>query len=175
MKNEERVQNKDCRADTTKVQESAQQWPHLIGCGIFKPETMPHTPFAKKCILDTYIQGWTPDIYRKSIKEWITVFSRATKNRTITKNIKEDITNLYKEIKQAIYIRAFTLKRLNRQIVADRKKQMATELKTPVKFAHTTQKSEISWDFGSREEPLSDADSNSKHEQEQQNREEPRD
>ena len=44
---EERLQIKDCWADTAKIQESVQKGPHLIECGIFKLETMPYTPFAK--------------------------------------------------------------------------------------------------------------------------------
>ena len=52
---------------------------------------------------------------------------------------------------------------------------MATILKTPVEYAHTTKKVKISQEFGSRKELLSDADSNTEHEQEEQNAEETRD
>ena len=82
------------------------------------------------------------------------------------------MNKLYKEFRQAIYIRAFTLQRLNRQLLADRKKELANELKTPVEYAHTTKKTQISWDFGSRKEPPANADSDSEHKHEQQNTEE---
>ena len=55
MKKEERLQIKDCWAATAKAQESMQKWPQSIECGIFKPETIPYTPFARQYILDTCI------------------------------------------------------------------------------------------------------------------------
>ena len=175
MKNEERLQIKDCGANTTKIKESVQKWSHSIECGIFKPETMPYTPFAKKCILDTCIQGFTPRIYKKSIEEWVTILSKATRNVRASKDIKEELNKFYKEFRQAIYIRAFTLQRLNRQLVANREKELANKLKTPVEYAHTTKKTQISWKFGSGKEPPENADINSEHEQEQQNAEEQQD
>ena len=153
MKNEERLQIKDCGANTTKIKESVQKWSHSIECGIFKPETMPYTPFAKKCILDTCIQGFTPRIYKKSIEEWVIILSKATRNVRASKDIKEELNKFYKEFRQAIYIRAFTLQRLNRQLVANREKELANKLKTPVEYAHTTKKTQISWKFGSGKEP----------------------
>ena len=47
MRNEERIQLKDCQADATKIQESIQRWPHSVKCDIFKPETLPYTHFDK--------------------------------------------------------------------------------------------------------------------------------
>ena len=122
-----------------------QKWPHSIECGIFKPETMPYTPFAKQCILDTCIQGLTPRIYKKSIEEWVTILSKVTRNERASKDIKEELKKLYKEFRLAIYIRAFTLQRLSRQLLANRKKELANKLKTSVEYAHTTKKTKISW------------------------------
>ena len=102
MKNEQRLQIKDCRANTTKIQESVQKWSHSIECGIFKPETMPYTPFDKQCVLDTCIQGLTPSIYKKAIEKWVTILSEATKNERLRKNIKEELNKLYMEFRQAI-------------------------------------------------------------------------
>ena len=123
MKNAHRVLIEDSRTSTIKIQESVRKWPHSIECSIFKPETIPYTPFAKQCILDTCIQGLTPRIYKKSIEEWVTILSKATRNVRASKDIKEKLNKLYKEFRQAIYIRAFTLQRLNRQLVANREGQ----------------------------------------------------
>ena len=122
--------------------------------------------------MDTCIQGLTPSIHKKAPEEWVAILTDATKNERVPKDLKEELNKLYKEFRQAIYIRAFTLQRLNRQLLANRKKELANKLKTPVEYAHTYKKTQISWEFGFRKEPLENADSDLEYEQEQQNTEE---
>ena len=76
------------------------------------------------CALDTCILGYTPKILWEAIDEWTELAVENSRNKSYTKNIKQDLCKIYHRLRHAIYQRANLIQKLKRANLAEYKAEL---------------------------------------------------